>query len=227
MVVDRRRHRGARRGAARQGTAAAAAGPVSRDTRIGPFDLNFVVDPARTGTNEIHLYLLNRSTGQPVNVDETRVSASLPAAGIGPLRFTATPAGPGHAIVTAASFPLAGTWRLLVEVRKGDFDQWSTTLTIPIRKDTRTMKSTLITLLAIAVAGLALAGVAQAHVTVHPNALPSGGFTVVNVQVPNERDKASTVKVDVQLPPGVFFLSTAADARAGPPRSSSRSSPSR
>ena len=71
------------------------------------------------------------------------------------------------------------------------------------------MKARLITLVTIAVAGLALAGVAQAHVTVHPNALPSGGFTVVNVQVPNERDKASTVKVDVQIPPGVFFLSTA------------------
>ncbi len=115
---------------------AAAAGPVSRDTRIGPFDLNFVVDPARTGMNEMHLYLLDRSTGQPVRVDETRVSASLPAAGIGPLRFTATPAGPGHAVVTAASFPLAGLWRILVEIRRGEFDQWSTTLNIPIRKDT-------------------------------------------------------------------------------------------
>ena len=51
-------------------------------------------------------------------------------------------------------------------------------------------------------------GIAQAHVTVHPNALPSGGFTVVNVNVPNERDKASTTKVDVQFPSGIIFLST-------------------
>ena len=83
----------------------------AQDTRIGPYDLNLVVDPARTGSNEIHLYLLTRSTGQPVDVDEIRASASLPAAGIGPLRFTATPAGPGHAVVTAAVLPLAGTWR--------------------------------------------------------------------------------------------------------------------
>lgn len=60
----------------------------------------------------------------------------------------------------------------------------------------------------VAVAALALAGVAQAHVTVHPNVLPSGAFTVVNVRVPNERDKASTVKVDVQLPSGIYFAST-------------------
>lgn len=61
---------------------------------------------------------------------------------------------------------------------------------------------------AVAAAALLAAGVAQAHVTVHPNALPAGAFTVVNVQVPNERDDASTTKVDVQLPAGVYFLST-------------------
>lgn len=113
----------------------ANAGPVSRDTRTGPFDLNLVVDPARTGNNEMHLYLLNHSTGQPAQVAEVRVSASLPAAGIGPLRFTATPAGPGHVVVTDASFPLSGSWQILVEVRRGDFDQWSTTLNnIQIRR---------------------------------------------------------------------------------------------
>jgi uncharacterized protein len=64
--------------------------------------------------------------------------------------------------------------------------------------------------LSIAVlAALALAAVAQAHVTVHPNALPSGGFTVINVQVPNERDKAATVRVDVQFPNGIYIASPA------------------
>ena len=60
-------------------------------------------------------------------------------------------------------------------------------------------------------AALALApGAANAHVTVHPNALPAGGFTVVNVRVPNERDTASTRKIDVQVPSGILFLSTLA-----------------
>jgi uncharacterized protein len=44
-------------------------------------------------------------------------------------------------------------------------------------------------------------------VTVHPNALPSGGFTVINVQVPNERGNASTVRVDVQFPNGIYIAS--------------------
>ncbi len=56
---------------------------------------------------------------------------------------------------------------------------------------------------------LALAAGAQAHVTVHPNALPSGGFTVINVHVPNERGRAATVRVDVQFPNGIYIASPA------------------
>jgi uncharacterized protein YcnI len=63
------------------------------------------------------------------------------------------------------------------------------------------------TLAAAAVAALALPAIASAHVTVHPNALPSGGFTTIGVNVPNERDNARTKRVDVQLPPGFIFVS--------------------
>jgi uncharacterized protein len=71
------------------------------------------------------------------------------------------------------------------------------------------MKTRLILLAAAALAALAFAAAAQAHITVHPNALPAGGFTVIDVQVPNERDNASTVKVDVQFPSGIFIASPA------------------
>jgi uncharacterized protein YcnI len=56
---------------------------------------------------------------------------------------------------------------------------------------------------------VATAGVASAHVTVHPNRLPAGGFTTMVVRVPSEEADASTTKVDVQLPKGFFFVSTA------------------
>jgi uncharacterized protein len=58
----------------------------------------------------------------------------------------------------------------------------------------------LATLTALAVA--ALAGPASAHVTVHADGeAVQGGFTTLAVQVPTESDKASTTKVQVQLPP--------------------------
>jgi copper transport protein len=114
---------------------AAEAGPVSRDAFVHPYQVNLVVDPARTGTNEVHVYLLNHLTGQPARVDEVRIGASLPAAGLGPLRLEAVPAGPGHVVVPAATLPLAGLWTLRLDIRRGEFDQVSTTVTIPIRKD--------------------------------------------------------------------------------------------
>lgn len=72
------------------------------------------------------------------------------------------------------------------------------------------MKAPIAVLSTVVLSALAFVAVAQAHVTVHPNALPSGGFTVINVQVPNERDKASTVRVDVQFPNGIYIASPAA-----------------
>ena len=59
-----------------------------------------------------------------------------------------------------------------------------------------------------AVAALLLApAAAQAHVTVQPDTAPAGGFTRLDVRVPNERDDAGTTKVDVQLPPGFIAAS--------------------
>jgi periplasmic copper chaperone A len=55
----------------------------------------------------------------------------------------------------------------------------------------------------VALAAAAIAApAAQAHVTLQPNEAPAGGFTRLNVRVPNEEDKANTTKVQVQMPPG-------------------------
>jgi uncharacterized protein len=66
---------------------------------------------------------------------------------------------------------------------------------------------------AVAVGALAVPAAAQAHVTVQPTAAPAGAQTVLAVRVPNERDDASTVKVDVRLPPG--FASASWEAVPG------------
>jgi uncharacterized protein YcnI len=62
-------------------------------------------------------------------------------------------------------------------------------------------------MVATATAVLAMPSLAEAHVTVQPSELEAGGFSKIDIRVPNERDKASTTKVDVQLPPGFFFVS--------------------
>ena len=60
---------------------------------------------------------------------------------------------------------------------------------------------------AVTAAALALPAAASAHVTLQPTTAPAGGFTRVDVRVPNERDNAGTTKVRVQFPPGFEFVS--------------------
>jgi periplasmic copper chaperone A len=55
---------------------------------------------------------------------------------------------------------------------------------------------------------LLIAPAAAAHVTLQPPEAPAGGFTRLDVRVPNERDNANTTKVEVQLPPGFLSVST-------------------
>jgi uncharacterized protein len=70
------------------------------------------------------------------------------------------------------------------------------------QQESRTMHRILIASVA---ALLALPVAASAHVTIQPKELPAGGFTVMNVRVPNETDDADTTQVRVQMPDG--FLS--------------------
>jgi uncharacterized protein YcnI len=58
------------------------------------------------------------------------------------------------------------------------------------------------TLLATAVLALVAPTAAQAHVTLQPNTGVAGAYTRLDVRVPNERDDASTNKVEVQFPDG-------------------------
>jgi uncharacterized protein YcnI len=58
------------------------------------------------------------------------------------------------------------------------------------------------------VAVLALAPTAVAHVTLQPEETVAGDFTRLDIRVPNERDNASTTKVEVRMPPGFLFVST-------------------
>ncbi len=54
---------------------------------------------------------------------------------------------------------------------------------------------------------LAVPAAASAHVTLQPGSVTAGSFTKVDVRVPNERDNKGTIKVDLRLPDGFYFLS--------------------
>lgn len=58
-----------------------------------------------------------------------------------------------------------------------------------------------------AVATSSICAVASAHVTLQPNEVPAGAFKRLDIRVPNERDDASTKKVQVKFPAGFIFVS--------------------
>lgn len=111
-----------------------AGGPFSGSATLGPLRLQATVDPARLGPNEIHLYLLKAKDGTPsTQTKELTVTLALPARKIGPLPARAREAGPGHYVVDTVQLVPAGDWRLDVTSRVSEFDQYETSLEVPVR----------------------------------------------------------------------------------------------
>jgi copper transport protein len=112
----------------------AAAGPVSITKRMGPIELETTVDPARVGANQLHVYLFDARSGAPyTKTRELTVQASLPSKGIGPLPATMSRAGPGHYVANTLQLVPGGDWKLAVVDRVSDFDEYTTTLAVPVR----------------------------------------------------------------------------------------------
>ena len=65
-------------------------------------------------------------------------------------------------------------------------------------------------LILAATAALAAPAAAQAHISIHPNAVPAGAFATLTFRVPNETDNANVTKLQVQMPPGFTDVSAAA-----------------
>ena len=60
----------------------------------------------------------------------------------------------------------------------------------------------------VAAGALALPAIADAHVTLQPRTPQTpGAYTVLTMRVPNERDDASTTKVRLQVPDGIYAVS--------------------
>jgi copper transport protein len=75
------------------------------------------VDPARAGSNDIHLYFLD-GDGGPLAVDAVEVSAT--TTGVPARRLPVTPVTADHVAVAGASLPSPGTWTVAVTaVRAG------------------------------------------------------------------------------------------------------------
>ena len=112
---------------------ALTAGPYSGSANLGPARAELTVEPARAGSNELHVYLFDRSDGTQYDAPkELRFEASLPEKGIAPVVLEGRKAGPGHYVIGGAALSPPGDWRLELIARITDFDELRTTFTVPI-----------------------------------------------------------------------------------------------
>lgn len=110
----------------------AEAGPFSTEETVGPVLLEMTVEPARVGANAMHVYLFDARSGAPfARAQELRVTASLSESGIS-LPLDPQRAGPGHYVVPGAQLSAAGEWEVEVVVRVSAFDQYETTIDLPV-----------------------------------------------------------------------------------------------
>jgi len=113
---------------------ATATGPYSASADLGPARAELTVEPATAGPNEVHLYLFKRSDGSQWDAARTlAVHASLPSERGAPIALDARKAGPGHYVIGGAPLAPAGEWRLAVDARVSEFDQYGARFTVPVR----------------------------------------------------------------------------------------------
>jgi copper transport protein len=111
----------------------AASGPFSTTTSLGPAELQMSVEPAEVGLNTMHLYLIDAKTGsQFTKTKELTITARLPSKEIGPLKLPVHAGGAGHYIVSGAQLSPGGTWELEITDRVSAFDEFATTVEVPI-----------------------------------------------------------------------------------------------
>jgi copper transport protein len=109
-------------------------GPFSTSADMGPARLEVTVDPARVGSNEMHVYLFDRKTGaQWDETVEMTVTGEMPGRGIEPIELEATKAGPGHFLISGATFGVKGDWKVEIASRVSDFDEFRTNVEVPVR----------------------------------------------------------------------------------------------
>ncbi|MFD6433033.1 copper resistance CopC/CopD family protein [Streptomyces venezuelae] len=80
------------------------------------------LDPGRTGSNTMHLYV-KRPNGSAFDVPEVKVSLTNEAKDVGPLPVAPDHIATGHWSASGVQVPMAGTWKVAVTVRTSDIDQ--------------------------------------------------------------------------------------------------------
>jgi copper transport protein len=106
------------------------AGPYDGTLTSGLYLLDVSIDPARAGSNSLHLFAFTPDR-KDITIREWHASAALPAQGIEPIDITLLPVTASHAI-GEVTLPVAGDWVFSFTLRTTDIDEATVTQNVPI-----------------------------------------------------------------------------------------------
>jgi copper transport protein len=110
---------------------AVTTGPFIADTRIGPYNLNVLVDPGEVGENIMHL-TATTAAGTPARVLDMRVMLRMPSRDIGPIVAEGRKLAKGHFALQGRQLSVPGDWTLKVVARTHRFREERTTVEISV-----------------------------------------------------------------------------------------------
>ncbi|MGX1670005.1 copper resistance CopC/CopD family protein [Streptomyces sp. NPDC055400] len=96
--------------------------PFDTGGQDGKGTLLMDMDPGRTGSNDMHVYV-ERPNGKAFDVPEVKVSFTLAAKKLGPLPVVPDHIATGHWSASGVQIPVAGDWKIAITVRTSDIDQ--------------------------------------------------------------------------------------------------------
>jgi copper transport protein len=108
-------------------------GAAEMEVQLGDIPASLSVEPGTTGANAIHLMIHAEHSAEAL--EEVTISATLASRGIGPLQFSAKPAGELGWVVSGAQLTIAGDWQLRIEARRGEFEVLTQTVSVSIREE--------------------------------------------------------------------------------------------
>ncbi len=105
----------------------------SASVQLGDGSVNLIIDPARTGPTELHLYILD-AHGRPDDHEQSaEVDLTQPKLGIGPITRSLHRAGPGHFLTSGTMFTVPGTWTVTFRIRVDEFTERSAVVHVKVR----------------------------------------------------------------------------------------------
>ncbi|MGW2655077.1 copper resistance protein CopC [Streptomyces sp. NPDC001478] len=96
--------------------------PFDTGGRNGKGTVRLEVDPGRTGTNSVHLWIEDTDK-KAMDVPEVKLAFTLTSKDIGPLPAAPVRLAEGHWTSSGVQLPMAGDWNVSVTVRTSEIDQ--------------------------------------------------------------------------------------------------------